>query len=477
MEVLRIREIREEDGPIIGADLYRLAKLQQANLPVPDGIIVCPPEIHLKTALEHFKLTDKEVFEQRLTIIKQEVEKIPIPDELSAEFTKRKLDAKKLWLHLLDFWLQQIRSRIWREGFSPNLTRNLSAQPIFFMDKIHSYGKAYFDFDLGNLMLDVEHGEITKEQTKELEKYVQLANKKLYLPQVYDWSIEKKLFLVKVTPFTSYEEKKETEQAIKAESVEKKVNKSSVKIFLNMQNNFRIENDLDGAIVSSEKQPDFDSKLLQLIESAQTLNSGTVIFKLFDKKDRFGRIRGAQYLIHDKSILKKDIEALNFLRNQKNCKNISIALPFVRSAKELKDLKQELLALKVSRTATLKFWLEMAVPENLLNAEKYMEAGIDGIILNCDSIVSWLGGYDPEEPDSVYYQGEIDAFLELVKHTLPKLHKEKLPVIATGNLALHDDVLELLVSKGIWGLGLDSANVGSIHERIKLIERRLLNKK
>jgi hypothetical protein len=42
---------------------------------------------------------------------------------------------------------------------------------------------------------------------------------------------------------------------------------------------------------------------------------------------------------------------------------------------------------------------------------------------------------------------------------------------------LHDDVLELLVSKGIWGLGLDSANVGSIHERIKLIERRLLNKK
>jgi len=481
MVVLPIKAVREEDGPTIGLSLLQLGNLHQAGFPVPDGIIVTPPELNLKTVLEHFNLKNGEVFDQHLTLVRSEIAKISPPEELVADFTKRHLDSHKLWQHLLEYWLMEVRSRIWREGFSPNLTKNLSSQPVFFMNKITAAGRAYFDYERNFLMVELEYGTLTPAQNEQLEKLVKDGNKKLMLPQIYDWNIEKDLKIVKISPFTAHPVKETAFTPVS--QPDKKTNKSTVKIFLNLTDNPRLDPDLDGVILSSEQLPDFDQKLLQLIESSENLPGGTVILKLFDKKDRFGKIRGTQYLIHEKKILQKDAEAMHFLKNKqsfsaskKYLTNLSLAIPFVRSSQELKEIKQDLLALKVSRSSSMKFWLELAVPENLLNIEKYLEVGIDGILLNCDELASWVGGFDPDEPDSVYYKSEIEACGKLIEQTLPKIQKEKLPVIAMGALALHDDVLDLLVAKGIWGLCIDQANLANIHDRVRLIERRLLNK-
>lgn len=474
MTILPIRDIREEDAPTIGGDLYSLGMLYRAGFPVPEGIIITAPEIHLKSVLEHFHLGNKEIFEQKLTLIKEEIAKIPPPFELEVEFKKRRLDQKKLWLHLLDFWLQQIRSRLWREGFSPDLTRNLTAQPIFFMEKQESFGKVFFDYERNKLVLDVEMGSLNEVKMVQLEKLVKDANKKLLLPQIYDWSYEKKIHIIKVTPFTHYPAEVGETFNSNAEP-EKKIQKSSVKVFLTSLGDLSERADLDGAIFYSENASDFDQKVIKLMELGEILP--TVILRLFDKREQFGRIRGAQYLIHNKEKLREDVEALHFLRNKKYLNNISLAIPCIRSTAELKQIKQDLLSLKISRGASMKYWLEIAVPENLINIESYLEIGVDGILLNCNDVCSWLGGFDPDDPDSIYYHSEIQAFLKLLEDVLPKFHKAKLPVIAIGSLAMQDEILYQLLKKGVWGIGVDSANVTNIHDRIRLIERRLLHTK
>src|SRR5579884_3143113 len=121
MDVLPLKEIREEDAPLVGQNLVYLARLLHLGLPVANGIVVTPPEITLNTVLKKYDLKDREVFEQSLTLIRREILETPIPEELQEAFKQKKVNVKNLWVELLDSWIQEIRGRVWREGFSPDL--------------------------------------------------------------------------------------------------------------------------------------------------------------------------------------------------------------------------------------------------------------------------------------------------------------------------------------------------------------------
>src|ERR1051326_5912989 len=125
IEVLPIKAIREEDLPLLGKALINLSKLYQLDLPIAEGIIVIPPEVRFKTIIEHYQKLGKEVFEQSLHIVKAEVNKIPVPEELDKVLKSQKIDSQKVWFELLETWLAESRSKIWREGFSPDLARSL----------------------------------------------------------------------------------------------------------------------------------------------------------------------------------------------------------------------------------------------------------------------------------------------------------------------------------------------------------------
>ena len=90
MDILPINQIVDEDVTIVGVGLVNLAKLNQFKLSVPDGIVVLPPDFRLRTILKHFDLEHKEVFEQSLEIIKQELIKIPVPGATPAKERRTK---------------------------------------------------------------------------------------------------------------------------------------------------------------------------------------------------------------------------------------------------------------------------------------------------------------------------------------------------------------------------------------------------
>ncbi|MBI2595631.1 hypothetical protein HYW46_02755 [Candidatus Daviesbacteria bacterium] len=488
MEVLPLKAIREEDGPIIGNNLLNLAKLAQAGLPVADGIVVTPPNLKFKTILEHFQFKDREVFEQSLHLVKRKIAEIPVPLQLGSVLFKKEINPKKLWVNLMDGWFEQIRSKIWREGFSPKFTTVLTAEPVFFTNRVTASGEVYFNYGQHLAVVKTYSGRLIPEQVLELEALIEKANKKLLLPQIYQWIVNAdaknngKLLIVKLSPFTGnpFQEgqdlyyrdinKNKPEDPVSTE-------KSSVKVFLEMGDDYKIARGIDGVFIKGEKVTDYDTKILQLVEAGITFPAAPIIFRLPDIKEGFGGVRGTLKLIHSDTILKKEAEIYLFCRHKKGLLNAAIGIPFTRSVQEFLQIKRDLAVLGISRKGSLKLWFEMAAPENILNLEDYLMAGFDGAIINLDELAAWLGGFNPEEPESIFYKKQVGAMVKFLEDGLKVLHKAGIPMLASGKLALHDDVLAFLINKGVWGINVDFSNIFGIHDHLRFVEKRNLRLK
>lgn len=477
MEVLPIVSIRDEDGPVIGRNLLNLAKLSQAGLPIAEGIVITPPELHLKTVLQHFHFKDREVFEQSLHLVKKEIIKIPCPQALKTSQLSKKIKASQLWLSLLEIWILEIRSRVWREGFSPGLTKGLSSQPLFFVGQILASGEVYYDFSKHQAEIKILKGRVSEGKKGRLTDLVKQANQLLFLPQIYQWIDDGQVKLTKVAPFTDYPFQQplaDKKRVFKTEYQDQRA-PSAIKLFLEPGDDLPAGLSVDGMLICSEKVADLDHKLARLIEAATSLKKLPTIFKLSDESGRFGGLRGTLKLIHNSEVLKKDAETFLFARHKEGLSNVSVAIPLTRSIEEFLQIKRDLAAMGISRKGSLKLWLELSVPENLINLEDYLIAGFDGAIINLDELASWLGGFNPLEQESVFYRKQIDALIKFLEDGVRILHRANSPIIARGTLAINDELLSFLIDKGVWGVVVDCANFYAARDHLSFLEKRNLS--
>ena len=481
MDILPIDKIRDEDAPLVGPALVKLAALSRLGFPVEKGVVVTPPDFHLRTVLKNYNLKDREIFEQSLTIIRKEILSIPAPVALAAHFKNKKIDVDKLWLNLLELWLNEIRARVWKGGLGSGATLGLTAQPVFAVEMIVSSGRAYFDEFKQMSIVEVEKGVIEDALRQEVEKLVIKANKALLISQVYHWVTvgkSRNLKLVNLTPYTPNREKAKIDFADDIVSPRKEFKSdaqqpsSAVKVLTEATGNFAFHKHTDGIFINAEKYPDFDKKAFCLVEAATAHARGKVIFKLSDEVESIGGVRGALRLIHQDSLLKKDVEAFLFARNKQKLLNTEIAIPFVRSVNEFLELKRDLAALGVTRKGTMKLWMEVCVPENIINIEDYLAAGLDGVIINLDELSRLLGGFDPSVAESLFYKKQLQALVRFIEGPMKVLHRAGVPIVLRGSLALEDEFLKLSVSKGIWGIVTDFAAGEFLGAHLNFFEKR-----
>lgn len=490
--VLPIKFISEYDQQEYGVAAFNLSKLERAGLLVASGFAVCPPEIIFQTILEHFQTASREVFQQRLDIVKNKIGKVPLPPELDKILGKGKgwylrgevfKTKKELWQALFGIWLNQAYTRIWQEGFNTGLQSHLSAQLVFPAEKKIVAGSAFFDPNLGEVTIKVQG--LGPEVVKAIENLVVEGNKKLFLPYVYDFIVEKgKIFLTGLTPFTQTLPVSKTEDIIIPQSTQKKVVRSAVRVFFNLSSGFAIPGaEVDGVLIEGErvldlrqtdKRVNFENIVFKLAESALSFPGKPVIYKLPDILD--GDIDGALRLMHQKSLLDQSVEAFLFVRNKKNLLNVEIGIPLTRTPGELMQIKQELSAKGITRKGALKFWLEMAVPENILNLEDYLAVGVDGVVLNLDRLQFHLGGYKVEEGE--FYKKQVAALVKFIRPAFKVLHEARIPVLAKGELCIYPDVLDCLIESGVYGIVANTEiEAESLPDHLHWSEHRMVAKR
>lgn len=492
-EVLPIRVLTDEDNQIFGSLNVALGKLNRAGLPIGVGIVVTAPNLKLKTTLEHFQLSSKETFEQSLSLVKAEIEKIPVPASLKEETKKYSKflvnglevnSVHKLWLQLLSIWLREIKKRIWNEGFSKGITEGLDPEVVIFVKDVKAFGSAYFDVTSDDTAINIKKGKIHPNDLKNLDKYIKEANKKLFIPHEYEWIEDKGIKLVKVSLFIPPTIiASSTLLTSQNESGLRKLpaNRAAAKVFLDLSKGLVVEKQVDGVYIASEKifdlnkpRDSFEDLVFKLVESAITFPDSPVLFKLADKSEGMGKVRGTLRLLHQKSLFDPMIDALDFVRHKKGLTNVQVVIPFVRGVNEFLQIKRELAVRKLMRKNSLQFWLELAVPENIINLPHYLEAGLDGVVLNLDELIAHLNGFDASEESLLFYKNESSALVNFLEDSLKLLHKSKIPFITYGSLALYPQVLEFLIEKGVYGIIVERYEAHSAHELLHQVERRLI---
>lgn len=488
IEILPVRLLTDEDGQLFGNLAVCLGKLQRAGLPVGNSIVVTAPNFKLKSVLEHYDFGTKEIFEQSLTLVKKELKAIPIPLLLIKEVGRNRSflfngnvlkSVKALWHALLDHWILEIKFRLWKDGFHKGITENLDPQIVVFLKKLEALGSGYFDFLQDDTEVVIKMGKLHPHDLKNLDELIRAANKKLLIPHQYEWIVDSDVKLVglkQYTPPNVILEKVPQPQEPRSEQ-----SKSTVKVFLDFSKSMVLEENVDGIYIASEKifnlnkpNESFEDLVFKLVESASSFPQAPILFKLADKSEGMGKVRGSLRLLHQKTLFDPLVKALDFARHKKGLNNIHIVIPFARGANEFLQIKRELAVKGLRRKNSLQLWMEVAMPENIINLEEYLTSGLDGVVLNLDELLSHLSGFDLNHEELLFYKNEVSGLLKFLEDGIRLLHKSKIPFIAYGSLSLYPKVLEFLVEKGVYGLVIERYEAHSIKELLHQTERRML---
>ena len=122
---------------------------------------------------------------------------------------------------------------------------------------------------------------INPEILQKINKLVLEGNKKLLIPQIYQFLlIKNNLKLIKLSPFTQSIPLSNEKDITIPKPEQKKLIKSAVKLFLNLSSGYAVGENLDGILIEGENVLGFDEKVFKLAESALTFHDKPVIFKL-----------------------------------------------------------------------------------------------------------------------------------------------------------------------------------------------------
>lgn len=473
METAPIGTLDYPDKEIFGTNFYNLSQLKRLKFNVLDGIFISPPEIILETILKVIKEKDKEKFEQSLVLIKNEINKVPLPSDLKLKlkdhplfFFEGKIYADQLsfWKKLLNDWLEEIRGRIWNLGFEFGISQNLSPKVAFYhLKEEFELGEAFFDPEKEETIINFIK-KLTPKELNFIDQMVLLANKKLYLPQIYSLIKTKdKIYLTGLKPFTSSMPFTKTESIIIPKNNQEKVIKKAMKIFLDLANGFAIDKNIDGLLIETKYSRDFEELVFRLYEGTLSYPGKEVFLKLPDE-------------LFDHQKFDEACSAFLFVRNKKNLLNLELIIPKLNSINELLSIKRELAVKNINRKGSLKIWLEMAIPENFINAENYLESGLDGIFLDLDILQKMLIAPKDDQPDLAKIH--VSTVIKFLKTYFKVFHAKKIPVIARGTLIFHPEILDFLIEKGCLGIIANTlVEAENLPEHLNFTEKRILLKK
>ena len=341
------------------------------------------------------------------------------------------------------------------EGFV-TIAPNIEPKVEIIIKNLKASGSAYYDPFSEDVLIDIKSGKPHPRDLKKIVELVNLANKKLFIPHVYEWIFDGEVKLIRLTPYTPQVQGYTPDAPAQ---IDKKFTpskaRSAVKVFLDLSEGLVVEKEVDGIFIASEKISDFDELTFKLVESAATFSTSPVLLKLAAK-------------------LEPILAALDFARHKKGLNNIHIVIPNVRTPNEFMQIKGELAFKKLMRKNSLELWLELSVPENIINLEEYLTLGLDGVVLNLDELIAHLNGFDLKDQEFASYKKEVKGMLRFLEDGIKILHKTEHKFLAFGSMSLYSEVLDFLVERGVYGIVVERYEAHSANDYLYQAEKRLI---
>jgi pyruvate,water dikinase len=130
--------------------------------------------------------------------------------------------------------------------------------------------------------------------------------------------------------------------------------------------------------------------------------------------------RGAARYVLDAGVFEMELAAIKKVRHDMGLTNLHMMIPFVRTPKELMDVKKIIAANGMTRSPSFKLWLMCEIPTNVIRLNDFLDVGIDGVSIGSNDLTMLILGTDRDNSEVAHDFSEMDpsvlwAFEHIVK--------------------------------------------------------------
>lgn len=189
--------------------------------------------------------------------------------------------------------------------------------------------------------------------------------------------------------------------------------------------------------------------------------------------------RGAYRYMADPKVFELELETIKMVRNKYGFKNLWLMLPFVRTVKELVEVKKIIASNGLLRSPTFKLWMMVEIPSNVIILEQFLEVGIDGVSIGSNDLTMLILGTDRDNNEVAQEFDERNpAVLWAIERVVKTCHKYGVTSSICGQAPSdYPELVEKLVSWGITSMSVNPDAVNCVRETIYHAEEKLIKRK
>jgi pyruvate,water dikinase len=186
--------------------------------------------------------------------------------------------------------------------------------------------------------------------------------------------------------------------------------------------------------------------------------------------------RGCSRYIGEQDVLQLEVDAIKRVREKHD--NLWVMIPFVRTVKQLADVKALMEKMGLRQGPTFRLWMMCEVPSNVFLIDQFLDTGIDGISIGSNDLTQLILGIDR---DNDKLAADFDERNPAVMMALEKVIKA---CVARGKTAsicgqapsVYPELTEKLVEWGITSVSVSPDMIDQTRDLIAELEARQAKK-
>lgn len=251
-------------------------------------------------------------------------------------------------------------------------------------------------------------------------------------------------------------------------------------------------------LISQGKQQFFIDKLSKgLLAFAKVFSPRPIIYRSTDFKTNEYRnlvggkeyepveanpmlgFRGAYRYLVQSEVFELELEAIKKVRQRYGFRNLHLMLPFVRTVKELIEVKKIIAVNGLMRSPSFKLFMMVEIPSNVILLKKFIEAGIDGVSIGSNDLTQLILGVDrdSEEVASVFDEQD-PAVLWALRRVIRLANQYNIHSSICGQApTLYPALTEKLVKWGISAVSVSPDVIVETRQIVAEAEKRFITRK
>lgn len=227
-------------------------------------------------------------------------------------------------------------------------------------------------------------------------------------------------------------------------------------------------------VIKLKKQDDFVDKLSKQIETfAKAFYPRPVIYRATDfKTNEYRSLKGGDYwepkepnplmgfrgafrYVSSPDVFNLELEAIKKVREK--YENLHIMIPYVRSADELKKVRNLVAVSGLFEKSSFKFWMMVELPINVISLEEFIKVGLDGVSIGSNDLTMLILGTDRDNSEVAQEFNERSPGITwAIKRVIKICGKYNISVSICGQApSEYEDFVENLVKMGITSISVN----------------------